>query len=138
MTGKMDPPACALCGDTGFITSPEITRLVGPGRCPGEPVKCLCVIVAENERDFAGKINRGGPHESVTDAERDKVIEMLGRERLLRIEQDYLKIGSIRETARAHGLSFERVRAALRICGYVLGSGYRKWAGMSRARSLRN
>lgn len=130
------PDPCPMCLGTGLTTFPAMVKLTRGHRPAGAPVKCLCVLVTEYQPK--GKYDRGGPHEPVTDEERAKVTALLGQPLIDRIVADYLKIGSIRETARAHGLTFERVRVALRISGYVLGCGYRKWAGMVPAKHLRS
>jgi hypothetical protein len=40
----LTPPACPICFGTGLITDPELTRLSGPDRKPGDPVKCICAM----------------------------------------------------------------------------------------------
>ena len=46
-------PTCPFCNGTGLITDPEIIRLrrlrEADGK-PGDPVKCLCVIMAEQAK----------------------------------------------------------------------------------------
>jgi hypothetical protein len=37
-------PGCPICGGTGLITDPQITRLTTRDRSPGDPVRCLCTV----------------------------------------------------------------------------------------------